>query len=336
MNNNLYDILEICLQEIENGADLEVVLARYPDFVEELRPILQASVNAKQMSVPGPSADMVRRNRAKLLQRAVEMREEKPVMKNWFPAFQRLAIAVVLLMLFFLSGTSLVRASSSTLPGDNLYSVKRSWEDVTLFFTFNTKAHETLQVEYENERLDEINKLFASGRPASVDFSGVISSQNGEDWRIANIAVRVSPQTKLPNQALMVGMAVHVVGTTGGDGTVLAEQIEVLPAGIPLPEVQDKQPEIETEQPQTTSQPDFETATQESVSETPEIEATVMPSPTVDGNLNTNNNENLNLNSNGGDTSSNSNGDNGGSNSNSGGGKDENGGSGGGSNDNGG
>ena len=29
--NNIYDILEICLQELENGADLESVLARYPD-----------------------------------------------------------------------------------------------------------------------------------------------------------------------------------------------------------------------------------------------------------------------------------------------------------------
>ena len=31
--NNLYDVLEICLQELENGADMESVLARYPDLV---------------------------------------------------------------------------------------------------------------------------------------------------------------------------------------------------------------------------------------------------------------------------------------------------------------
>ena len=75
MNNNLYDILEICLQEIENGVDIEVILARYPEFAEELRPILQASMNAKQMAASEPSSEVVRRNRAKLLQHAAQMRE---------------------------------------------------------------------------------------------------------------------------------------------------------------------------------------------------------------------------------------------------------------------
>ena len=40
MNNKLYDALEICLQEIENGATLENVVARFPDLAAELRPIL--------------------------------------------------------------------------------------------------------------------------------------------------------------------------------------------------------------------------------------------------------------------------------------------------------
>ena len=73
--NNLYDIVEICLQDVENGLELEKILARYPEHAEELRPILQASINAKKMAVPAPSADVMRRNRAKLLQHAAQMRE---------------------------------------------------------------------------------------------------------------------------------------------------------------------------------------------------------------------------------------------------------------------
>ena len=75
--NNLYETLEICLQDIEQGADIETVLFRYPDLADELRPILEASVNAKGMSVLAPSTEVVRRNRAKLLQHAAEMREAK-------------------------------------------------------------------------------------------------------------------------------------------------------------------------------------------------------------------------------------------------------------------
>jgi hypothetical protein len=49
---------------------------------------------------------------------------------------RRFAFALVLTLVFFFSGTGLVRASSSTLPGDNLYGVKRTWEDVRLLFVF--------------------------------------------------------------------------------------------------------------------------------------------------------------------------------------------------------
>ena len=93
--NNLYDIVEICLQDVENGLELEKILARYPEQAEELRPILQASINARQMAVPAPSSDVVRRNRAKLLQHAAQMREIQPAATNrWFPSFQRLAVAL--------------------------------------------------------------------------------------------------------------------------------------------------------------------------------------------------------------------------------------------------
>ena len=145
--NNLYDILEICLQDLENGMNLETILTRYPDVAEELRPVLQASLSAKDMAIPEPSAEVVRRNRAKLLQHAAQMRADQPETTNrWFPSIQRMAVAFALLFLFFLSSTSLVRAASSALPGDSLYSMKRSWEDVALFFTFNKEAHGNLEI----------------------------------------------------------------------------------------------------------------------------------------------------------------------------------------------
>ena len=289
--NNLYDILELCLQDVENGLELEKILARYPEHAEELRPILQASINARQMAVPAPSADVVRRNRAKLLQHAAQMRENQPAATNrWFPSFQRLAVALAMLLLFFVSGTSLVRAASSALPGDSLYSVKRSWEDVALFFTFDVEAHERLEIEYENERLEEINSLFTSGRSAQVDFAGIVTRQNGDGWRVANILVIVSEQTELPDQPVEVGAAVRVTGTTNGNGIVYAEKINLLPAGVPLPEVEDDEPEIEAVQPQPTPVNDIDNANDNnendlSVSETavvtPSVEITTTPAPTA-------------------------------------------------------
>ena len=292
--NNLYDIVEICLQDVENGLELEKILARYPEHAEELRPILQASINARQMAVPAPSSDVVRRNRAKLLQHAAQMRETQPVSTNrWFPAFQRLAVVLAMLVLFFVSGAGLVRASASALPGDGLYSVKRSWEDVTLFFTFDATVRQQLMIEFENERLAEISELAASGRSVRVDFSGTVTRQNGDGWWVSNILVIVSEQTDLPDQAVNMDAAVRVTGTTNGDGIVYAEKIELLPADAALPEVTDAGPEIEAEQPQTTPQPtpvDVDNANDNhendlSVSETvtvsPDVKITTTPTPAV-------------------------------------------------------
>src|SRR5687767_14162187 len=102
--NNLYDALENCLQDIENGADVEAVLLPYSDIADELRPIIQASVNAKSLAVPAPSADLMRRNRARLLQRASEMRAAKVESLPrfvWYVAMRRVAITLIMLVVLF-------------------------------------------------------------------------------------------------------------------------------------------------------------------------------------------------------------------------------------------
>ena len=239
--NNLFDALEICLREIEDGADLDSVLLRYPDLAEELRPILVTTSKAKELSVHAPAPEVVRRNRAKVLQRAAEMKEAtrspKPLV-NWFASLRRLASLTAVLAVFLASGTSLVGASSTSVPGDRLYGVKRSWEGMQVFFAFNTKTREALEVEHENERLQELHELFRSGRSTEVDFNGVVTGQTETGWLIAGIPVIVAPQTDLPGEPVQVNAGVRVVGITQADGSVLAEIIELLPPGATLPDAE--------------------------------------------------------------------------------------------------
>ena len=113
--NNLHDALEACLQDLELGADLESSLRRYPDIADELGPVLEISIYAKELAVSGPSEEVMRRNRAKLLQRAAEMREIKlNAFSNvsWFNSFRRAAVILALLAIIFLSGTGLVTLST--------------------------------------------------------------------------------------------------------------------------------------------------------------------------------------------------------------------------------
>ncbi len=239
---HLYEALEQCLAEIERGADVDTVLFQRPELADELRPLLEASIEARGMAVPEPSAEAVRRNRAKVLQHAAQMREArvKPrVSHAWFASLRRLAVMVMIVALVFVSGTGLVRAASETLPGDNLYPVKRTWEGVRVLFTFDAQKREALEFEQENRRLEELRELFTMGRSVKVDFAGYVTRQNADAWRVAGIPVLITSRTRLPDEQVVVGAAVRVRGQTQGDGSVVAERIQLLSPGANVPVVGD-------------------------------------------------------------------------------------------------
>lgn len=239
--NNLYEALEICLQNIEQGADIDTVLLRYPDLASELRPILEASRDAHSLVVSAPSQAVVRRNRARVLQRAAQLREAKvrSSRRIWFASLRRVAVTLAVVGILFASGTGLVRAASTTLPGDQLYPVKRTWEDVLVMFALNSQQRDALEVEHENERLQELQELFAEKRSVEVEFAGLVTSQNGTDWVVSGIPVVVSAQV-VQGQNVVAGSAVQIKGHTQANGAVLADQVELLPPGSKLPDMENE------------------------------------------------------------------------------------------------
>lgn len=233
--NDIYDILEACLQGLENGADLETLLERYPEHAIELRPALKASIQARKMAGPAPASESMRRSRAKFMRRAAELREGKArPQARVIPAVQRLAISLALVALFLLTGTGLVRASSAALPGENLYPVKRSWEGLRWIFTFDDSQRSLLENEFESERLDEVNDLISEGRYETIRFAGVFMEVNGSTY-VSGIQVLISDKTQLPAQELLNGAAVVVTGHTNSSGFVEVEAIELLPDGSAVP-----------------------------------------------------------------------------------------------------
>lgn len=244
MNNKLYDALEICLREIENGVTLENVLARFPDLAAELRPILKASVKARKLNMASaPSPEAIRRGRAKLLQRASEMREAKVApRRRVIPIFQRLALSLGLTATFLLSGTGLVGASATALPGENLYPVKRTWEDLQLFFIFDKDARDAVQSQFETERLHEVNELLAEGRHEVIQFAGVFMQVNGMNY-VSGVTVVVPATLQIPEN----GTAVIATGRTNAQGFVELESLELLPDGVFVPVGQPVEVESESD-----------------------------------------------------------------------------------------
>lgn len=282
--NKLYDIVEVCLTEIEQGADIDTILFRYPEYADELRPILETSVKAMEMAVVGPSIAMTQISRAELLKRAAQMRQAKTkrTSRFWFASLRRVAVTFVVLLLLFASGNGLVRASSNTIPGDNLYPVKRTWEDMLVLFAFNSQHREALEFEYENERLEELEELFTEGRTVKVDFAGYVTNLTPTEWQVSGITILIAPQTVLPNTAVTVGAGIRIIGVSQSNRSVLAERIESLPAGSILPPVGGDGTEIEQETSEGMNQPEEQESTSWFGTEAPQVRPTNTPGTSHD------------------------------------------------------
>ncbi|NIS80447.1 MAG: hypothetical protein GTO14_09635, partial [Anaerolineales bacterium] len=68
MSARLDDALEICLEALRTGADLESCLALYPEIANELRPNLETAIALGSTAFAVPP-DAYHRSRTRVLQR---------------------------------------------------------------------------------------------------------------------------------------------------------------------------------------------------------------------------------------------------------------------------
>ena len=102
--------------------------------------------------------------RGRLMSEAAVVLAPRP---GWFsfPAILRPAFAAAAILVLVLAGAT--SAAASSLPGDALYVVKRTSEDVQVALTFDGVARMELLARLADRRLDELAEI-AKSRPASA------------------------------------------------------------------------------------------------------------------------------------------------------------------------
>ncbi|HUH98637.1 MAG TPA: DUF5667 domain-containing protein [Anaerolineales bacterium] len=236
MTDRLYDALESCLQALEGGQTIDSALEHYPELAPELRPILEVSLQARTLKTASIPEGVQRRGRARLLQRAAQLRQSQRLSSRHSLAFfPRLALALGAAAALILSSTGLVGASSNSLPGDQLYPVKRTWEGFQLALMLNRQGQEALQSRFEQERLNEIDELLIRNRSQAVTFSGLVTGRQDGAWLVSGIRVVVTNRTRFSAAPIANGVPVTVTGTTGSDGGLQADEIQSLQPGSLLP-----------------------------------------------------------------------------------------------------
>lgn len=160
MESNTEQILQECLELLEQGLSVEECLARYPEEANELEPLLRTAAASRKAFMQSASAGTRSRIRSRVM--AEWDKHHKQRRFPWgLPVFMPrwAATALLVLLVVLLGGSSTVLASGGAVPGEVLYPVKVFREDTQLFFTRSPQEQVSLQTQFIKERAQEIREL---------------------------------------------------------------------------------------------------------------------------------------------------------------------------------
>ncbi len=274
-----------CLDALAQGESIERILARYPQDAAQLRPLLETANGLPALRLePSEAAKMQSRQKfmaqADLLRRTTARKT-----LGFLPRFATGFIAAALVAAVLSTGA--VAASGSALPGDPLYGLKRTVEDVRLQTAASPTQRQVLQHEFEQRRVDEANELLNAGRESEVEFTGTIEVMQPNAWIVSSLVVQLDANTQIFGTP-QINRVAEVRGATSPQG-LRATSISIESAGeselTPTPEATETPQPTETPEPTETTAPATPTTPQPTKTSrpptaTPRPTATVQPTST--------------------------------------------------------
>lgn len=168
-------VLHVCLESIENGEEsIESILPRYPEIKDLLRPPLEAALWLYKRSwLFDPNPAFVVTSRYRLVSqfksemnipfssRRIQQTSLSPTNRKWNTlSFVVFLGTVVLLVLTGLKSIGFWIGNS--LPGDPLYRLKLTNEQLQLTISFSEEKDAQLSIQYVERRMVETERMILS------------------------------------------------------------------------------------------------------------------------------------------------------------------------------
>lgn len=244
MRRELDVILDDCLAWLAAGATIESCLARYPDRVEELRPLLEMTLAVRATPTPQARPTAVQAGRQRMLMTAAAKQRPQAVSKSFFSRYAeriiiritgkenpdmkliaRLALATFVVAVLIVGG-GVTAASAQALPGDALYPVKVTIDDLRLSLTGDPAARAQLEQQVQAARQQEVQAVIQQRRTTDVHFAGQLVALEPGSWLVGGLRVNLDAGTHVSGQPTL-GMIVEVWASTQPDGTIRAQRLTV-------------------------------------------------------------------------------------------------------------
>ena len=172
----MQEVLQSCLEELEQWRSLEQCLAQYPEEAGRLEPLLRTALSVRSripLSIPQSTQARLRN----LVMAEWDRRQQPRRPLLGFPALapRWAAVAAVFVLVIALSGVSTVAAAGGAVPGDLLYPVKELREEAQLWFARSSEAKVELYTRLVKERAEEVRELAAQGEDRSKAISQALN-----------------------------------------------------------------------------------------------------------------------------------------------------------------
>lgn len=235
-------ILDECISALQAGVPLDEILAEVPEYAAELRPLLYASM---LLADPNPKLVPAQKKadlRAEYLKQVAELPAwPAPTFGQKTQAIARIihrrltreavindliTVAITVILTLGMMALLLNYLATDTLPGDLLYNVKRIGETVRLSLTFAETRQTELLNDYNQRRLQELERLIEQKRAALVEFEGILEAKGENLWVIEGYPV-VLPDDLTLVETLQEGDRVEVIGLLRTNNVLVADTIRL-------------------------------------------------------------------------------------------------------------
>jgi hypothetical protein len=149
------NIFNECLEHLLTGQEtVEQCLQRYPAYAKELEPLLRTVMLMHKVTDVKPSEEFRARAR---YQMQLKMAQSGSPAKRVVRVMPRWAIAACTAMLVFVLGGGAVLASQNVMPGNLLYAVKLTTENIQVRLAGSEESKTELYVAMSNKRIAEMD-----------------------------------------------------------------------------------------------------------------------------------------------------------------------------------
>lgn len=225
------NIFNECMEHLLNGQEtIEQCLQRYPAHAKELEPLLQTVVLMHQVADVKPSAEFRARARyqmqLKMAQTAVPKRVARTV--------PRWAIAVCTAMFVFVLGGSAVLAAQNVMPGNPLYAVKLTTENLQVRLAGSEEKKTELYVTMANRRITEMTWLVNHDKTQNLEAAA--QRLNNYYTSIGELSMTGSTKATFSasvSTAPTLPLAVSTATVTTETYTTIAATTEIRPTLVP-------------------------------------------------------------------------------------------------------